>query len=67
MATTMMMTKVIKGDKLTMTMTMAMMFGMMSTFCLVAQKLSKAIGGGREDGRKTSPGFLAFQSSWGRK
>ena len=49
--------------KLTMTMAMAMMFGMISTFCSVAQKLSKAIGGGREDGKKTSPGFLAFQSS----
>ena len=67
MATTMMMTKVMIAIKLTMTMTMAMMFGMISTFCSVAQKLSKAIGGGREDGKKTSPGFLAFRSSWRRK
>ena len=67
MATTMIMTKVIKGDKLTVTLTMAMMFGMISTFCSVAQKLPKAIGGGREDGKKTSQGFLASQSSWGQK
>ena len=63
MATTMMMTKVMLAMKLTMTIKMAVMFGMISTFCSVAQKLSNAIGGGREDGKKTSPGFLAFRSS----